>query len=160
MAKEGVAVRERPWGRVLMSKRRGMLLRLDCIKDGWGRLEADFTEEGQLETVNDLEDDSQVYEGYAAAGRYVDLCPRPAFALPTPACVPMQPCAPAIREWLMRCRWVLHDGRDLGIHAHTYVHARKHTQVGAPRWSGPRHAAAAAATRKREGAPGGRNRGG
>ena len=57
-------VRERPWGRVLCVKSRGYLLRLDTLKEGWARLEADFTEEGQIEHVNAVEDDTPVLEGW------------------------------------------------------------------------------------------------
>lgn len=64
MAAEGAAVRERPWGRVLCVKRRGVLLRCDTIKDGWARLEADFTEDGPLESADGFDEDSQVLEGW------------------------------------------------------------------------------------------------
>ena len=50
MPTEGVPVRERPWGRVLCMKRRGVLLRCDTEKDGWVRIEGDFTEDGPIET--------------------------------------------------------------------------------------------------------------
>jgi hypothetical protein len=43
IAAEGTPVRERPWGRVLCVKRG--LLRCDAEKDGWVRIEQDFTEE-------------------------------------------------------------------------------------------------------------------
>jgi len=64
MPAEGTVVRERPWGKVITTKRRGMLLRCDQIRDGWGRLEADFTEDGQLENSKDLDDDTMVLEGW------------------------------------------------------------------------------------------------
>ena len=50
MPAEGTPVRERPWGKVLCTKSRGVLLRCDCERDGWVRLEGDFTEEGPLDT--------------------------------------------------------------------------------------------------------------
>ena len=57
-------VRERPWGRVLCLKSRGHLLRLDTLKEGWARLEADFSEEGQIDHVDAVEDDTPVLEGW------------------------------------------------------------------------------------------------
>ena len=50
IATDGTAVRERPWGKVLCNRGRGVLLRCDTEKDGWLRIEQDFTEEGPLET--------------------------------------------------------------------------------------------------------------
>lgn len=64
LAAEGTVVRERPWGRVLTTKRRGFLLRLDAVRDGWGRLEADFTEDGQVESAEALEEDTLLLEGW------------------------------------------------------------------------------------------------
>ena len=63
-AAEGVPVRERPWGRVLCTKSRGQLLRCDCERDGWVRLEADFSEEGPLDHVDgEGEEASNLLEG-------------------------------------------------------------------------------------------------
>lgn len=64
VAAEGAPVRERPWGRVLCVKRRGVLLRCDAEKDGWCRIEADFTEEGALEDVDADGDELQILEGW------------------------------------------------------------------------------------------------
>ena len=66
MASDGLPhqVRERPWGRVLCLKSRGYLLRLDTLKEGWARLEADFTEEGQIDHVDAVEDDTPMLEGW------------------------------------------------------------------------------------------------
>ena len=61
---EGCPVRERPWGRVLCTRNRGMLLRCDAEKDGWARIEADFTEDGILETCDAENEDSQILEGW------------------------------------------------------------------------------------------------
>ena len=51
-------------GRVLCVKRRGVLLRCDAEKDGWARIEADFTEEGQLETIDADTEDAMILEGW------------------------------------------------------------------------------------------------
>ena len=61
---EGCPVRERPWGRVLCTRNRGMLLRCDAEKDGWARIEADFTEDGILEACDAENEDSQILEGW------------------------------------------------------------------------------------------------
>ena len=63
IATDGTVVRERPWGKVLCNRGRGVLLRCDTEKDGWLRIEQDFTEEGPLETAPD-DDDSMVMEGW------------------------------------------------------------------------------------------------
>ena len=61
---EGTVVRERPWGKVLCTRTRGMLLRCDMERDGWARLEADFTEEeGILERVPE-DEDAMILEGW------------------------------------------------------------------------------------------------
>jgi len=60
---EGAAVRERPWGRVLCTWNRGRLLRCDCEKDGWARIEADFTEDGPL-SPEDVDDEPALLEGW------------------------------------------------------------------------------------------------
>ena len=63
VATDGTVVRERPWGKVLCQRRRGMLLRCDQEKDGWLRIEADFTEDGPLEMVPE-DEDTMVMEGW------------------------------------------------------------------------------------------------
>lgn len=62
IAAEGTPVRERPWGRVLCVKRG--LLRCDAEKDGWVRIEQDFTEEGHLENLTPETEDLQILEGW------------------------------------------------------------------------------------------------
>jgi hypothetical protein len=64
MPKEGIPVRERPWGRVLCTKRRGALLRVDKLTDGWARLEQDFDEEGPLLELGSRDDEAPVLEGW------------------------------------------------------------------------------------------------
>ena len=70
MPAEGVPVRERPWGRVLCSMKRGKLLRCDTEKDGWVRIEADFTEEGPLDAYDENT------EARATLCRARDVCAR------------------------------------------------------------------------------------
>ena len=64
VAAEGTPVRERPWGRVLCTKRRGVLLRCDAEREGWVRVEADFTEEGALEQYEEGCEEAQILEGW------------------------------------------------------------------------------------------------
>ena len=63
-ASEGTCVRERPWGRVLCRRQRGMLLRCDMVKDGWARLEADFSDDGPIDTLDTLDDEQPLLEGW------------------------------------------------------------------------------------------------
>ena len=75
VAPEGVVVRERPWGRVLTRRRRGGLLRVDFLRDGWVRLEEDFVESGPLSAGEPDElGESALLEGWVLAdGRDVGL---------------------------------------------------------------------------------------
>ena len=65
IAPGGIVVRERPWGRVLTSKRRGGLLRVDLHRDGWVRVEEDFVESGPLNAADPEEvNESAMLEGW------------------------------------------------------------------------------------------------
>ena len=92
LSADGVAVRERPWGRVLATKPRGMLLRCDAERDGWVRVEEDYTEAGPLDSLGGGADGS--------GGRRVDDDERDDDA----------DGGAALLEG-----WVLLDGRDLGL---------------------------------------------
>ena len=87
VVKEGVVVRERPWGRMVARKGHGALLRCDALKDGWVRLEEDFVDQIDADMASrvtvsslgfaldsDCEDEMQLVEGWVLVdGRDVGL---------------------------------------------------------------------------------------
>ena len=67
VAPAGVSVRERPWGRVLARRPAASLLRCDCEREGWVRLEEDC----RADDDDDEGDDDAGAEGGGAAEGWV-----------------------------------------------------------------------------------------